>query len=127
MPSIPLEKAWQTLVADLKPCHIRRLELTLRDGPILGRRFWVDPGAQDGRICHWSVAVSLQQHDDWRCELRADGLEKPKEEPQVQYLTGLLKQFADQLGARMDNIPVLPFMKEIQIVPDASDRRRKAA
>jgi UDP-GlcNAc:undecaprenyl-phosphate/decaprenyl-phosphate GlcNAc-1-phosphate transferase len=125
--TLPLERAWQMLVDELQPSNVRRLELTFRDGPILGHRYWTDPRAADGRKCHWSVAVSMQERGDRHCELRADGLEKPREAASERRLTGLLKQFTDRLYEVHGNAQILPLLDEFHLVPAEAPDRRKAA
>ncbi len=127
-PAITLETAWQTLVTGVKPWNICRLELTIRRGPITGRRYWIDPGINKTHKCRWSIAVSISRHDDRLCELTADGLEKPLEQGQLTGLTDMLKSFGECLCAHAEDAEVLPFLTEIRTIsPDTREERRKAA
>jgi len=127
-PVVTLETAWDALVAEIKPWNIRRLELTIRRGPIIGRRYWIDPATKDVQKCHWSTAVSIGRRDGRRCNLCADGLEKPREEEQLIRLTNLLKAFGDRVCEQADDTEVLPLMNEIRFLsPETHEERRKAA
>ena len=127
-PGIPLETAWETLVAEVKSRNIRRLELTIRRGPIIGARYWIDPGIQDAQKCHWSMAVSIGRRDGRFCELTVDGLEKPREEEQLSRLTNILKAFGNRVCEQNEDSEVLPLMDEIRILtPEIREDRRKAA
>jgi UDP-N-acetylmuramyl pentapeptide phosphotransferase/UDP-N-acetylglucosamine-1-phosphate transferase len=126
--AITLETAWQTLVTEIKPWNIRRLELTIRRGPITGRRYWIDPAINKTQKCRWSVAVSIGRRDDRLCELTADGLEKPGEQDQLIGLTDMLKAFGNRLCEQSDDAEVLPFLTEIRTLsPEPSEERKKAA
>ena len=111
-----LLQAWETLVQEMRPSGIRRLELRLASGPIEGRRYWIDPAAEDGRACRWSVSVSVQQRDGRACELRADGLEKPRNEREIERLTGMLRSFGAQVFELVEDTEVLPLMDEIRLI-----------
>ena len=127
-PAITLETAWQTLVTGLKPWNIRRLKLTIRRGPITGRRYWIDPGINKTQKFRWSIAVSIGRRDDRLCELTAEGLEKPREQGQLIGLTDMLKSFGNRLCEQADDAEVLPFLTEIHTLsPETREERRKAA
>jgi UDP-GlcNAc:undecaprenyl-phosphate GlcNAc-1-phosphate transferase len=108
--------AWESLVHEVRPSGIRRVELRLVSGPIEGRRYWIDPVAEDGRACRWSVSVSVQQRDGRACELRADGLEKPRNEREIEHLTGMLRTFGAQVFEFVEDTEVLPLMDEIRLI-----------
>jgi hypothetical protein len=44
----PFVRAWETLLREIRPKGIRRLDLRLASGPIEGCRQWVDPLAKTG-------------------------------------------------------------------------------
>jgi hypothetical protein len=123
-----LLEAWNTLIDEVRPQGIRRIDLRLASGPIEGRRHWVEPLA-NGRACRWSVAVSVQKRDGRACELRADGLEKPDTQREIEQLTGLLRSFGNHVFEFVEDTEVLPLMDEIRIISlkPAAKPQRKAA
>jgi UDP-GlcNAc:undecaprenyl-phosphate GlcNAc-1-phosphate transferase len=123
-----LLQAWNTLIDEVRPQGIRRIDLRLASGPIEGRRHWVDPLA-NGRVCRWSVSVSVQKRDGRACELRADGLEKPDTQREIEQLTGLLRTFGNHVFEFVEDTEVLPLMDEIRIISlkPAAKPQRKAA
>jgi UDP-GlcNAc:undecaprenyl-phosphate/decaprenyl-phosphate GlcNAc-1-phosphate transferase len=122
-----LEAAWDNLVEGVKPWNIHRLELTVRTGPIIGRRFWADPEKNDHK-CPWSVAISVGLRNTRLCELRADGSDTPGENIQMLRLTDMLKAFGNRVCRQAEDIDVLPFMHEIRVSPPETGKdRRKAA
>jgi hypothetical protein len=126
--AITLETAWETLVTEVKPWNICRLELKIRRGLIIGRRYWIDPAIDKTQKCHWSMAVSIDRRDDRLCELTADGLEKPSEDGQLTRLTDLLKAFGNLVCQPAEDAEVLPFLREIRgSYPETREERRKAA
>jgi UDP-GlcNAc:undecaprenyl-phosphate GlcNAc-1-phosphate transferase len=126
--AVTLETAWETLIAEVKSWNICRLELKIRRGPIIGRRYWIDPAIDKTQKCHWSVAVSIDWRDDGLCELTADGLEKPREDGQLMRLNDLLKAFGNRVCEPAEDAEVLPFLHEIRISsPETREERRKAA
>ena len=86
-PPITLETAWQRLVTRVKPWNIGRLELTYRRDPIIGRRYWIDPGIDKVQECRWSIAVSIEGRDQRLCEITADGWDKPLKQGRLNTLT----------------------------------------
>ena len=123
-----LLQAWETLIRRSRPKGIRRIDLRLASGPIEGRRHWIDPLADQGRACHWSVSVSVQKRDGRACELRADGLEKPHDEREIEFLTGLMRSFGNHVFELVEDTEVLPLMDEIRIISLKPELpRRKAA
>jgi UDP-GlcNAc:undecaprenyl-phosphate/decaprenyl-phosphate GlcNAc-1-phosphate transferase len=127
-PDIPLEKAWETLVTEVKSWNIRRLELTIRRGPVIGGRYWIDPEIRDTQKCLWSMAVSIGRRDGRFCEITADGLEKPREEAELIRLTSMLKAFGNRLCEHIEDADVLPLMHKIQVLtPETREDHRKAA
>jgi UDP-GlcNAc:undecaprenyl-phosphate GlcNAc-1-phosphate transferase len=111
-----LLQAWEMLIRRSRPKGIRRIDLRLASGPIEGRRHWIDPLADQGRACHWSVSVSVQKRDGRACELRADGLEKPNSEREIEFLTGLMRSFGTHVFELVEDTEVLPLMDEIRII-----------
>jgi UDP-GlcNAc:undecaprenyl-phosphate GlcNAc-1-phosphate transferase len=123
-----LETAWETLVAEVKSRNVCRLELKICRGPIIGRRYWIDPAFDNNQKCHWSLSVSIDRNDDGLCELTADGLEKPREDGRLTPLTDLLKAFGNLVCEPAEQAEVLPFLREIRLSsPEKSEQRRKAA
>jgi UDP-GlcNAc:undecaprenyl-phosphate GlcNAc-1-phosphate transferase len=121
-----LLSAWDGLVEEVRQCGIRRVELRLASGPIEGRRSWIDPAADSVPACRWSVSVSVQQRDGRACELRADGLEKPRSEREIERLTGMLRAFGAQVFDFVEDTEVLPLMDEIRLIsrkPAAPQRK----
>jgi hypothetical protein len=118
--------AWDGLVEEVRQCGIRRVELRLASGPIEGRRSWIDPAADSVPACRWSISVSVQQRDGRACELRADGLEKPRSEREIERLTGMLRAFGSQVFDFVEDTEVLPLMDEIRLIsrkPAAPQRK----
>lgn len=126
--TMPLETAWESLVAEVKAWNIRRLELIVHRGPIIGRRYWIDPRLKDSQKCHWATAVSIAQTDGRLCELTAYGLEESRDDGQFIGLTNILKAFGNRLCMQTEEAEVLPLLNEIQIVStETHEERRKAA
>jgi UDP-GlcNAc:undecaprenyl-phosphate GlcNAc-1-phosphate transferase len=111
-----LLQLWETLIRKIRPKGIRRIDLRLASGPIEGRRHWVDPLAEEDGQCRWSVSVSVQKRDGRACELRADGLEKPESEQEIEILTSLMRAFGAHVFELVEDTEVLPLMDEIRIV-----------
>jgi len=123
-----LESAWENLVAQVKTWNICRIELKIRRGPIMGRRYWIDSALGKTQERHWSVAVSIDQQNDRICEITVDGMEKPLEQSRLALLTDLLKTFGNRLSDPDEDAVILPFLREINLVSPASlEERRKAA
>jgi hypothetical protein len=126
--AMPLETAWETLVTEVKHWNIRRLELTVCRGPIIGWRHWIDQETNDIQKCHWSITISIGRLGSRLCELTADGLAKPRDEDQLNRLTNIFKAFGNRVCERTDDAEVLPLMSEIQILsPETHEEHRKAA
>ncbi len=127
-PDLTLETAWQTLVTGVKHWNIGRLELTFRRGPIIGRRYWIDPGIDNVQECRWSIAVSIGRHSDRLFELAADGWNDPRKRDELRGLTDMLKSFGNRLCEHDEEAEIFPFLTEIySIYPDARREHRKAA
>jgi UDP-GlcNAc:undecaprenyl-phosphate GlcNAc-1-phosphate transferase len=122
-----LLRAWETLIGKLRPKGICRIDLRLASGPIEGRRHWIDPANADVLACHWSVSVSVQKRDGRACELRADALEKPLDQAEIDVLTGLLKSFGTHVFEFVEDTEVLPLMDEIRILRPATPLPQRRA
>jgi UDP-GlcNAc:undecaprenyl-phosphate/decaprenyl-phosphate GlcNAc-1-phosphate transferase len=123
-----LLQAWDSLIQEMQCKGIRRLDWRFANGPIEGRRRWVDPLVDNDRACRWSVSASVQKLDGRSCEVRADGFEKPSNQRDVEFLTGLLRSFGTQVFELVEETEVLPLMEDIRIVSvKPQPPRRKAA
>ena len=123
-----LSQLWDALIRKVRPKGICRIGLRFASGPIEGRRRWVDPLAENGRDCRWSVSVSVQTCDGRACELRADGLEKPHSEDEIELLTSLMRSFGTRVFEFVEDTEVLPLLDDIRIVSTQPELpRRKAA
>ncbi len=114
---LSLSDEWDSLIRKIRVWEVRRIELKMSSGPISGNRIWVDPAAQDGKPCRWSIAVSVQDRDGRCCEINADGVQKPENEKDVAYAESLLKSFSLQVFRHIEDIDVLPLMEEIRLNP----------
>jgi UDP-GlcNAc:undecaprenyl-phosphate/decaprenyl-phosphate GlcNAc-1-phosphate transferase len=115
--SLPFDDAWSKLVGQVRDSRVSRLNLTLScDGEYLRRYGWRDTAMEPGKLCRWSIAMTLCHSNGRYCELRAGGAEAMEPVASAR-LSIVLKTFASYFADHIEHLP-----KEIILVQPTASR-----